>query len=58
MENLKNATNDLFFSKKMSRLTDIEKKLMVTKGESGEEVKDRLGIWNSWIHTTIHVIDN
>ena len=45
MENLKNATNELFFSKNMSRLTELENKLMVTKGDSGVEGKDRLGIW-------------
>ena len=34
MRNLKNNTNELTY--KTERLTDIENKLMVTKGEAGE----------------------
>ena len=37
---IKNRMNELIYKKK-NRVTDVENKLMVTKGESGE--KDKLG---------------
>ena len=40
-----------------NRLTDIENKLMVTKGDSGGRGEDKLGVWYSHIHTTIHKTD-
>ena len=39
-----------------NRPTDIENKLMVTKGERGEG--DKLGVWDWHIHTTIYEIDS
>ena len=39
----KNNTNE--FTYKTNRFTDIENKLMVTKGEQEVE-RDRLGVWN------------
>ena len=36
------------------RLTDIENKLRVTKGDSG---RDKLGVWYQQIQTTIYKID-
>ena len=43
MQNLKNDTNELIY--KENRLTDMENKLMVTKGDSKGEGGDKLGIW-------------
>ena len=37
------------------RLTDMENKLMVTKGKRG---RDKIGVWDWHIHTTIYKIDN
>ena len=39
-----------------NRLTDIENKFMVPKGEREGE-RDKLGIWDQQIQTTIHKID-
>ena len=39
-----------------SRVTDVENKLIVTKGE-GEE-RDKLGDWDWHIHATIYKTDN
>ena len=39
-----------------NRLTDIESKLMVTKGERGGG--DKFGIWDEQIHTTMNKIDD
>ena len=41
--NLKNSRNELIY-KNRNRLTDIENKLTVTKGEVGE--RDKLGVWD------------
>ena len=38
-----------------NRPTDIENKLMATKGERGG--RDKLGVWDYHIHTTIYKID-
>ena len=40
-----------------NRLTDIENKLMDTKGERGRG-RDKLGVWDEQIYTTIYKIDN
>ena len=40
-----------------NRLTDLENKLMVTEGERWEG-RDKLGVWDCHIHTTIFKIDN
>ena len=40
---------------KRNSLTDVENKLMVTKGEGG--AGDKLGVWDEQIHTTIYKID-
>ena len=45
MWNLKNDTNELIY--KTRRLTDVENKLVVTKGERQE--RDKLGVWDSQI---------
>ena len=37
-------------------VTDVENKLMVTKGE--RKVRDKLGDWGWYIHTTINKTDN
>ena len=37
-----------------NRLTDIENKLMVTKGDSGGRGEDTFGDWDWHIHTTIY----
>ena len=42
MWTLKNNTNESVY-KNRNRLTDIENKLMVTKGEVG---RDKLGVWD------------
>ena len=45
MWNLKYDTNELIYE--TERLTDIENKLMVTKGGSGRRGRgDKLGIWD------------
>ena len=44
MWNLKNNTNELIY-KTETDSTDIENKLMVTKGESGGG-RDKLGVWD------------
>ena len=43
-----------------NRVTDVENKLMVTRGEKrGRRAGvDKLGDWDSYIHTTIYKIDN
>ena len=48
---IKNDTNELIYKTNIFR--DIEDKLMVTKGESGGG-RDRLGVWDYEIQTTIH----
>lgn len=49
-----NDTNELIY--KTKRLTDIENKLMVTKGERAG--RDKLGVCDEHIHTTIYKINN
>ena len=39
-----------------NRLTDIENKLMVTKGERGLE-RDKLGVWDQQIQATIYKVN-
>ena len=39
-----------------NRPTDIESKIIITKGK-GDEI-DKLGDWNYHIHTTIYIINN
>ena len=41
-----------------SRLTDIENKLMVTKGEMWGGGKHKSGAWDKHTHTTTCKIDN
>ena len=38
-----------------NRLTGLENKLTVTKGERGR--RDKLGVWDEQIHTTIYTLD-
>ena len=47
MCSLKYGTNDLMYKikKQKNRLTDIENKLMVIRGERGLE-RHKLGVWN------------
>ena len=40
-----------------NKVTDVENKLMVTKGESGGG-RDKMGDWDGHIHTTIYKIDS
>ena len=40
-----------------NRLTDLENKLMVTEGE-GLVGRERLGVWDWHVHTTIFKLDN
>ena len=40
-----------------NRLTDIENKLLVTKGER-EGGRGKLGVWDYHVHTTIYKINN
>ena len=41
-----------------NRLIDRENTLMVTKGGRGEGAgRDKLGVWDSQIQTTVHKID-
>ena len=47
----------MVFIYKIGLLTDIEHKLMVTK-VGGWGVRDKLGVWDQQIHTTIYKIDN
>ena len=51
--NLKDSRNELIY--KTERLTDIENKLMVTKGEVGERYK--LRVWELEMHTTTYKTD-
>ena len=44
MRNLKNKTNE-YIKQNRNRLTDIENKLMVTKGERGEG-RNKLRVWD------------
>ena len=44
------------YLQKRYRLTDIENKLMVTKGK--RKGKDELRVWDQHIHSTIFKIDN
>ena len=39
-----------------NRVTDVENKFMVTKGERGG--RDKLGDWDWHMHTIIYKIDN
>ena len=41
-----------------NRVTDVENKLMVTKGGKQGWGRDKLGDWDWQIHTTIYKIDN
>ena len=45
----KNDTNELTY-----RFTDIENKLMVTKGERGGGGRDKLGVQDQQIHTVAY----
>ena len=45
------------FMQNRNRLTDIENKLVVTKGER-EGRRDKLGVWDKHIHTTTYKINN
>ena len=53
----KKSTNDIIFAYMQNRnkLTDIEGKFMVTKGERGER-RDKLGVWDEQIQTTKYKI--
>ena len=55
MWNLKHDTNALTY--KMERLTDIENKPMITKEERAWG-RDKLGVWNYQIQTTVCKINN
>ena len=48
----------LTYFKNRNRLTDIENKLMVTKGETWWAGGDKSGAWDEHTHTTICMIDN
>ena len=50
----KKGTNELIY--KIEIVSDVENKLMVTKGERGR--RDKLGDWNRHIHTTIYKTDS
>ena len=53
MRNLKNDTNELIY--KTETDSDIENKLLVTKGESGGRGgggRNKLGVWDQQMHTT------
>ena len=39
------------------RITDVENKVMVPKGETVKR-KDKLGVWDEQIHTTIYKINH
>ena len=56
MWNLKKKWYKGTYIQNRNRPTDIENKLMATKGEGGE--RDKLGAWDEYIHTTIYEIDN
>ena len=53
----KKSTNNIIFAYMQNRnkLTDIEGKFMVTKGERGER-RDKLGVWDEQIQTTMYKI--
>ena len=51
--NLKDSRNELIY--KTEQLTDIENKLMVTKGEVGKRYK--LRVWELEMHTTTYKTD-
>ena len=53
MWTLKNSTNELIY--KTETDSDIENKLLVTKGESGGRGgggRNKLGVWDQQMHTT------
>ena len=54
MWNLKKKDTNELVCKNRKRLTDIENKLMVTKG--GSWGRDKLGIWDWQIYTAIYKI--
>ena len=41
--------------KNRNGVTDVENKLTVTKGGSGEAGRDKLGDWDRHTHTTIYI---
>ena len=41
-----------------NRLTDIEDKLVVTKGDTWQRGREKSGAWDKHTHTTIYKIDN
>ena len=52
----KKGTNDIFaYMQTRNKLTDIEGKFMVTKGERGER-RDKSGVWDEQIQTTMYKI--
>ena len=55
MWNLKKYVH-LTYLQNRNGVTDVENKLMVTKGEKGG--RNKLGDWDWHIHTTIYKIDN
>ena len=55
MWNLKNITNQPVYKTEM-RVTDVENKLMVTRGERWG--RDKLEIGDTHIHTTIYKTHN
>ena len=56
MWNLKHDTNELLLQNR-SRITDIEIKLTVTRGERGLG-RDKLIVWDWQLQTIIYKIDN
>ena len=55
MWNLKKLYKWIYLQNR-NRVTDVENKLMVTKGESGG--KDKLGDWDRLIYTNMYKIDS
>ena len=54
MWNLKYDTNEPICE--TDRLTDIENRFVVTKGEAGQE-RDGLGVWGQYMQTTTYRMD-
>ena len=52
---LENDTGEFIYKSETS-LTNIKSKLMVTQGETWEDVKS--GAWDKYVHPTIYKIDN
>ena len=55
MQNLKNDTKELIYKTEIDSQT-LKNKFMTTKGK--REGRDKLGVWDLHVHTTIYKTDS